>query len=92
MVSQNERLDEVSNYYRYNREAGEVWQRTPATATAIIQDGKVTGFNITNAGAGYSTAPTVKVVGYDDLEVKVTIEFSTDLSTNGRVASLSIVE
>jgi len=88
----HERLDEVSNFYRYRRESGELWKHTPATATAIIEDGKVTGFNITNAGAGYTTAPTIKVAGYDDLEVKVNIEFSTDFSTNGRVASLTIVE
>jgi len=88
----NERLDEVSDYYRYNRQAGEVWKRTPATATAIVTDGKVTGFDITNAGAGYTTTPTVTVVGFDDLKVKVTIEFSTDFSTNGRVTSLTVVE
>ena len=88
----NERLDEVSNFYRYNRQAGEVWRRTPATATAIVKDGKVTGFNITNAGAGYTTAPTVTVVGFEDLQVEVNIEFSTNFSTNGRVASLTLVE
>jgi hypothetical protein len=88
----NERLDEVSDFYRYNRQAGEVWRRTPATATAIIKDGKVTGLKITNAGAGYTTAPTVKVAGYDDLELTVTIEFSTDFSRNGRVTSLTVVE
>lgn len=88
----NERLDEVSDFYRYNREAGEVWKRTPATASAIIKDGKVTGFNITNAGAGYTTAPMVEVAGHDDLIMNVEIDFSTDFSTNGRVISLTVVE
>lgn len=88
----NERLDKVSDYYRYRREGGEVWKRTPATATAIVEDAKVTGFKITNAGAGYTTAPEVEVAGYVDLEVRVTIEFSTDFDKNGRVTSIDIVE
>ena len=86
----NERLDEVSNFYRYRRESGEVWKCTAATATAIIEDGKVTGFNITNAGAGYSTPPIVKVHGFDNLKVKAIVEFSTDIKTNGRVSSLTV--
>nr|WP_272944322.1 phage tail tube protein [Pseudomonas putida] len=36
---------------------------TGATATAIISGGEVTGFNITNAGAGYTTAPTIALTG-----------------------------
>ncbi|MEO2013388.1 MAG: thermonuclease family protein [Fuerstiella sp.] len=54
----NERLDQVSNYYRYNRSAGKTWQRSPATATAVIKDGKVAGITITNPGAGYTVAPS----------------------------------
>ena len=88
----NERLDEVSDFYRYNPQAGELWRRTPAAATAIVKDGKVIGFNITNAGAGYTTAPTVTVAGYADLTVNVAIEFDADFSKNGRVTSLTVIE
>jgi hypothetical protein len=88
----NERLDEVSNYYRYNGSAGETWKHSAATAAAIIADGKVTGFTITNAGAGYLMAPKVSVVGYGDIEVQATIEFSDDFKTNGRVTSLSVLQ
>lgn len=88
----NDRLDEVSNFYRYNAAAGEVWRRTPASATAIIKDGKVTGFTITNAGAGYTTPPKVTVAGYGDVQVKAALEFTKDFATNGRVSSLTIVE
>jgi hypothetical protein len=87
----NERLDEVSNFYRYRRESGEVWRRTSATAVAIVEDGQVTGFRMINAGAGYTVAPTAHVEGFDDLNVKVTIEFSDDLDTNGRGALLTFV-
>ncbi|MEZ6054092.1 MAG: hypothetical protein R3C02_22290 [Planctomycetaceae bacterium] len=72
----NDRLDEVSDYYRYNPQSGELWTHTPASATAIIKDGKVTGFQITNPGSGYTTPPTVRVVGYDGLNVEAKIEFS----------------
>ena len=34
---------------------------TTATATAILTDGRVTGFNIINYGSGYTTAPQVKI-------------------------------
>ncbi|MEI6605469.1 MAG: hypothetical protein WCP35_09175 [Verrucomicrobiota bacterium] len=34
---------------------------TTATATAILTDGRVTGFNIINMGSGYITAPQVKI-------------------------------
>ena len=87
----NERLDQVSDYYRYNGAAGETWQRSPARATSIITDGKLAGFTITNPGAGYTVAPSVNVVGHDDVEVDVRIEFGSDLTTNGRVTSLSVL-
>lgn len=88
----NERLDEVSNYYRYRPQSGELWKHTPAAATAIVEDGKVTGFNITNPGAGYTVAPMVQVAGFDDLKVDVTIGFSTDFAKNGSVASITVIE
>ena len=41
----NDRLDEVSNYYRYRRESGELWTITlPAEGYARIKDGKIIGF------------------------------------------------
>src|SRR5205823_915861 len=37
----NERLDTVSNYYRYNRSRGEMWPTAPATADATVRNGVV---------------------------------------------------
>lgn len=88
----NDRLDTVSNYYRYRPGTDDLWRHTPATAKAIIKDGKVTGFNITNPGAGYMTAPTVTVAGHTDIKVKATIGFSKDVRKNGRLTSLAIVK
>jgi hypothetical protein len=44
----NDRLDEVSNYYRYNASKGVIWTSTQASATAIITNGVLTGVKITN--------------------------------------------
>ena len=88
----NERLDEVSNYYRYQPQSGELWTHTPATAAATIRDGKVVSLEITDPGAGYMTPPAVVVAGHADVKVKATIEFTKDLRTNGRLASLTVVE
>ncbi len=86
----NDRLDEVSNYYRYNGAAGEMWPYTSARATAKIRDGKVAGITVTRAGSGYTTRPTVRVSGYPDAKVTVRLGHSTTFTRNGRVASLSI--
>ncbi|MCC9609431.1 hypothetical protein LOC68_05245 [Blastopirellula sp. JC732] len=88
----NDRLDEVSNYYRYRPQNGELWTHTPAKATAIIENGMVTGLKIDNPGAGYSSPPKVVIAGYPDVEVKAEIEFGKDLRTNGQVTSLTLVK
>jgi hypothetical protein len=88
----NERLDEVSNYYRYQPQSGELWQHTPATATATVSDGKVVSVKITHPGAGYMTPPTVVVTGHPDVKIEPAIEFTQDLKTNGRLASLTVVD
>jgi len=87
----NDRLDEVSNYYRYQPQSGELWQHTPATATATMSDGKVVSVKITNPGAGYMAPPTVVVAGHPDVKFEASIEFTQDFKTNGRLASLNIV-
>lgn len=88
----NERLDEVSNYYRYQPQDGGLWRHTAAQATAVIEDGMVVAIEIVDAGSGYTNAPTVTVAGHDDVTIEASIEFTTDLETNGRLASLKIVE
>ncbi|MFK7818537.1 MAG: hypothetical protein AB8G99_07455 [Planctomycetaceae bacterium] len=88
----NDRLDEVSNYYRYRPESGQLWRHTPAAATAIVENGKVTGFKITNAGSGYMVAPTISVAGHPNVKVKATIGFGKTFSQNGRVTSLELLK
>lgn len=87
----NDRLDEVSNYYRYNGSKGEVWKRTPATASAIVENGVLKGVKITNAGSGYSSAPTVTVTGPGGkVAAKAEVAYTTDFKTNGSIKSITL--
>lgn len=86
----NDRLDEVSNYYRYNRGRGEMWRSTPASACAIVRSGVVTGFTVTNPGSGYSSAPQVSVPGVNGVRARVTLSFSKELGRNGAIRSITL--
>jgi len=88
----NDRLDEVSNFYRYNGRIGGLWRHTPATVTATLRNGVVTGFTIINAGAGYTTAPAITVPGQPGLKVVATLSFSPDLARNGSLKEIKLVE
>jgi hypothetical protein len=87
----NDRLDEVSNYYRYNGKNGGVWQRTLATATPTLTNGTLTGVTITNPGSGYSSAPTVTITGPDGtVTAKATVTYTQDFTTNGSLSSITL--
>jgi hypothetical protein len=88
----NDRLDEVSNYYRYNRSAGEMWKHVLAEAMARVKDGKVVGFVVTKAGAGYSSAPEVSVEGMAGVKGKVVLWFGEELKKNGSVKEIQLGE
>ncbi|MCD9020248.1 hypothetical protein [Cohnella silvisoli] len=86
----NDRLDEVSNYYRYNASKGEIWSRTQATATAKVVNGVVTGITITKPGAGYSSTPTITVTTPNGkITATATVSFTKDFKTNGSIASVT---
>lgn len=85
----NDRLDEVSNYYRYNRSAGETWPQVPAVIEAIVENGVVTGFTMINPGSGYTSLPKITVSG-TNVSATATLAFTTDFSTNGSIAAISI--
>ena len=85
----NDRLDEVSNYYRYMKSQGQMWKIKPAQANALVKNGVVTGYEIVDGGAGYSTPPTVSVPGVKDAAGTVSLSFGTDLATNGAVSAIA---
>lgn len=86
----NERLDEVSNYYRYRPGDGRLWRHEPAVAFAIVEQGKVVRFEIVEAGSGYMTPPQVAVPGHDDVNAKVELTFSQDFASNGAIEAITI--
>lgn len=85
----NDYLDEVSNYYRYNRSAGETWPQVPATAEVIMTDGVITGIEITNPGSGYSSVPVITILN-SDVTATATLAFTNDFSTNGSISSITL--
>ena len=83
-------LNTVSNYYRYNRSRGEMWPTRPAAGYATVTGGAVTGVVLTQAGAGYSSPPTVKISGFDQVPVTVQLTFGKSLEENGSVHALTL--
>jgi hypothetical protein len=86
----NERLDEVSNYYRYRPQRGELWTVTAAKGHAVVENGKIKKIVITDAGSGYSSAPTISVAGFEKAEITATVHFDKDLKKNGSISSAKV--
>jgi hypothetical protein len=88
----NERLDEVSDYYRYRPERGELWHVRPAQAQAIVKDGRLVRIEITEAGAGYSSPPKVTIKGFEATPLEVKLHFEKDLETNGSIEAIEVAK
>lgn len=86
----NERLDEVSNFYRYPPGSRNLWKHTPATANALVKNGVVTGFEIVSGGAGHTTPPTITVPGISGVTTKVELAFGKKFETNGSVSAITL--
>jgi len=83
----NDYLDTVSNYYRYNRSAGETWPQHSAVIEAVVSNGVVTGFNVIDAGSGYTSAPVITVVG-SDVSATGVLSFTNNFVTNGSITQI----
>jgi hypothetical protein len=88
----NERLDAVSNHYRYQGSAGETWAHTAATAQAVVRGGKVVSVKLLSGGAGYSSTPKVTVTGVPGAAIKATVTYQTDMSVNGAITTLKVTK
>jgi hypothetical protein len=86
----DDRLNEVSNYYRYNRSKGEMWRNSPAKAYATVVNGVVTGITITDPGSGYSSPPMVTVAGLLNANLTASLSFGTDFDKNGSIKEIKI--
>jgi hypothetical protein len=86
----NERLDEVSNRYRYVKSHGQMWPTKAAVANALVQNGVITGYEIVSGGYGYSSPPTVTVPSLKGAAPKVELSFGKDFESNGSVSAITI--
>ncbi|WP_254511798.1 hypothetical protein [Anatilimnocola floriformis] len=86
----NERLDEVSNYYRYQPQRGELWPTTAAKAHAVVENGKVTKIVVDEPGSGYCSLPQLSVKGFPDLQLKATLHLDKDLKKNGGIEAIEL--
>ena len=86
----NERLDTVSNFYRFRPQNGELWRHQEAEGYAIVDRGTIQKIVITNAGYGYSTEPTITVAGFLNARLKVGLTFDKDLQKNGRISTITV--
>ncbi len=88
----HDRLDEVSDYYRYRPQGGGLWRHRAAAARAVVEGGRLMAVVVTDPGAGYSTPPAVAVKGFEAAGLVATLRFDTDLAKNGSVGSVEIKE
>jgi len=86
----NDRLNTVSNFYRYPPGSRALWKNKPATANALLKDGAIVGYEITSGGYGYTRPPTVSVPGVEGATAKVEISYGKDFETNGAVSAMTI--
>lgn len=87
----NDRLDEVSDYYRYRPKKGEMWPTTTAEAYAVVEDGKIKRIVVSKPGSGYSSPPKAMVKGFENVLLEAKVDYGKDLKKNGSVASVTVV-
>ena len=87
---ENDRLDEVSNYYRYQPESGQLWQHRDAKVRVKMVTGKAPEVMVEDAGAGYSSVPTISVPGHPELSISAKVRFTKNLATNGSLESVTV--
>jgi hypothetical protein len=85
----NQRLDAVSDHYRYQPGSGQRWPTKSARIQAVVQNGIVTSFEITDGGSGYTSQPTLFVPGHRVPPLQVDLFFGKDLSKNGSISSVT---
>jgi hypothetical protein len=86
----NDRINTVSNFYRYPPGSRNLWRNQPASANALVKDGHVVGFEITHGGYGYTTVPTVSVPGLDGVSAQVKVSYGKNFETNGAVSEITL--
>ena len=86
----NDRLNTVSNFYRYASWEGGIWKHQEAVANALVKEGGIVGFEITSGGYGYTTPPTASVPGLGQVNLQAKLSYGKDMETNGAVSKISV--
>ena len=86
----NERLDQVSDYYRYRPERGARRPTSPAEAFAILEDGTLKRIEITKAGHGFNAPPKATIQGLESVRLLVKLHFDKDFKKNGAIAMVEV--
>jgi hypothetical protein len=86
----NDDLDRVSNHYRYNGSASELWPVKAAVLRATMRGGKVVGIRVISGGSGYTSAPRITVSGHPEVIAKAKLAFDRTFTRNGRITSVKV--
>jgi hypothetical protein len=86
----NDRLDDVSDYYRFRPESGKLWPTRAAKAHAVLENGKIRRIVVDDPGAGYCSVPAAAIEGYPAMKLTVLLHLDTDLRKNGGVESVQL--
>jgi hypothetical protein len=86
----NDRLDEVSNFYRYRPQGGELRRHRDAKAHAVVENGTIKKVVVTDPGFGYSSPPKASIKGVDGVELIVKLHFDKDLKKNGSIEAVEV--
>jgi hypothetical protein len=84
-------LDTVSDRYRYKPGSGQLWPTEPAVMIAHVKNGEVLSYEVVEGGNGFTSQPFLSVPGCKSHPVKVNLSYSTDLSRNGSISSVTLL-
>jgi hypothetical protein len=87
----NARLDQVSNYYRFQRGTGNLWTYRDAQGYVTMHDGNIMAVTVVDPGNGYTSTPEVYIPGQPDEHFTATIHLDRDIAKNGSIAQVAIV-
>ena len=88
----NQKLDAVSDAYRYKPGSGQLWPNKPATIAAFVRNGEVLSYSVIDGGSGYTSPPKLSVPGARSAPVSVRLSFGQNLSANGSISEVTIVK
>lgn len=88
----NQKLDAVSDWYRYKPGSGQLWPTKPAVIVALVKNGKVISYQVIDGGAGYSSRPELSVRGAQSAPFRVNLSYGRDLSKNGSISSVTLLQ